>query len=76
MQRGTKAPEAAGRIHSDMEKGFICAEVMKFEDYKENGSESAVKAAGKYLLKGRDYVMEDGDVVFFKFNRPNDGKKK
>ncbi|KAG0356398.1 Obg-like ATPase 1, partial [Gamsiella multidivaricata] len=65
---------AAGVIHSDFERGFIMAEVMKMEDLKELGSEAAVKAAGKYYSKGKDYVVEDGDVVYFKFNVTN--KKK
>jgi obg-like ATPase 1 len=68
IQKGTKAPQAAGRIHTDFEKGFIMAEVMKFDDFKAEGSEAAVKAAGKYKQKGRDYVVEDGDIIFFKFN--------
>lgn len=65
---GTKAPQAAGRIHTDFEKGFIMAEVMKFDDYKEHGSEAAVKAAGKYRQQGKNYVVEDGDIILFKFN--------
>lgn len=68
IQKGTKAPQAAGRIHTDFEKGFIMAEVMKFVDFKEAGSESACKAAGKYNPRGRDYVVHDGDIIFFKFN--------
>ncbi|KAK3582652.1 hypothetical protein CHS0354_001700 [Potamilus streckersoni] len=68
IQVGTKAPQAAGRIHSDMEKGFIMAEVMSFDDFKEYGSENACKAAGKYKQKGKEYVVEDGDIVFVKFN--------
>ncbi|KAG8196393.1 hypothetical protein JTE90_009030 [Oedothorax gibbosus] len=68
IQKGTKAPQAAGRIHTDFEKGFIMAEVMKFDDFKEEGSEAALKAAGKYRQQGRNYVVEDGDIVFFKFN--------
>lgn len=68
IQLNTKAPEAAGKIHSDMEKGFIMAEVMSFEDYKECGSETEVKAKGKYKQKGRDYTVLDGDIIFFKFN--------
>jgi len=68
IQVGTKAPQAAGRIHTDFEKGFIMAEVMKFEDFKEQGSESAVKAAGKYRQQGKAYVVEDGDIILFKFN--------
>lgn len=68
IQKGTKAPGAAGKIHSDFEKGFIMAEVMKFDDFKELGSEAAVKAAGKYKQNGKEYVVEDGDIIFFKFN--------
>ncbi|RWS11817.1 GTP-binding protein-like protein, partial [Dinothrombium tinctorium] len=68
IQKGTKAPQAAGKIHTDFEKGFIMAEVMKFDDFKEEGSESAVKAAGKYRQQGRNYVVEDGDIILFKFN--------
>merc|ERR1712112_753927 len=68
IQKGTKAPQAAGRIHTDFEKGFIMAEVMKFEEYKEHGSESAVKAAGGYRQQGKNYVVMDGDIIFFKFN--------
>jgi obg-like ATPase 1 len=68
IPRHTKAPQAAGKIHTDFEKGFIMAEVMKFSDFKEEGSENAVKAAGKYKQKGRDYVVEDGDIIHFKFN--------
>ncbi|XP_034990988.1 obg-like ATPase 1 isoform X1 [Zootoca vivipara] len=76
IRKGTKAPQAAGKIHTDFEKGFIMAEVMKFEDFKEGGSESAVKAAGKYRQQGRNYIVEDGDVIFFKFNTPQQPKKK
>lgn len=66
--KGTKAPQAAGRIHTDFEKGFIMADVMKFDDFKEAGSENAVKAAGKYRQQGKTYVVEDGDIIHFKFN--------
>jgi len=66
--KNTKAPQAAGRIHGDFEKGFIMAEVMKFEDFKAEGSEQAAKAAGKYRQQGKTYVVEDGDIIFFKFN--------
>lgn len=68
IQVGTKAPQAAGRIHTDFEKGFIMAEVMKFDDFKEHGSEAAVKAAGKYRQQGKAYTVEDGDIILFKFN--------
>jgi len=68
IQKGTKAPQAAGRIHTDFEKGFIMAETMKFADFKEAGSESACKANGKYRQQGKNYTVEDGDIIFFKFN--------
>lgn len=68
VQKGTKAPQAAGRIHTDMEKGFIMAETMAYADFKEAGSEAACKAAGKYKQKGREYVVEDGDILYIKFN--------
>ena len=67
-RKGTKAPQAAGIIHSDFERGFIRAEVMSFEDLDQLGSEAAVKEAGKLRLEGKDYVMQDGDVVEFRFN--------
>jgi len=76
IRQGTLAPQAAGVVHSDMEKGFICAEVMKYDDFKELGSENALKAAGKYKQKGRDYVVADGDILLFKFNAPTAAKKK
>ncbi|MHA8110612.1 redox-regulated ATPase YchF [Lactobacillaceae bacterium Melli_B4] len=65
---GTKAPQAAGIIHSDFERGFIRAEVMSFDDLDELGSESAVKEAGKLRVEGKEYVMQDGDIVNFRFN--------
>lgn len=65
---GAKAPEAAGVIHTDFEKGFIKAEVIAYEDYDELGSEAAAKAAGKLRIEGKDYVLADGDVVHFRFN--------
>merc|ERR1712051_1069259 len=68
IQKGAKAPQAAGRIHTDFEKGFIMAEVMKFAAFKEHGSEAAVKAAGGYRQQGKNYIVEDGDIIFFKFN--------
>lgn len=68
IQKNTKAPQAAGRIHTDFEKGFIMADVMKFSDFKELGTENAVKAAGKYRQQGKTYVVEDGDIIHFKFN--------
>ncbi|CAG7901509.1 unnamed protein product [Brassica rapa] len=68
IRRQSKAPQAAGAIHTDFERGFICAEVMKFEDLKELGNETAVKGAGKYRQEGKTYVVQDGDIIFFKFN--------
>ena len=68
IKQGATAPEAAGAIHSDFERGFIAAEVMKFDDLAELGSEQAVKAAGKLRTEGKTYVMQEGDVVEFRFN--------
>jgi len=68
ITEGTKAPQAAGKIHTDFERGFIRAEVFGVEDILEHGSEQAVKAAGKMRLEGKDYVVQDGDVVHFRFN--------
>jgi hypothetical protein len=69
VQQGTKAPQAAGVIHTDFMNGFICAEVMAYADFKEHGSESAVKAAGKYRQEGKNYTVVDGDIMFFKVCR-------
>ena len=66
--RGTKAPQAAGIIHTDFEKGFIRAEVIKYDDYVSLGSESAVKEAGKLGVEGKEYVVQDGDIMHFRFN--------
>jgi GTP-binding protein YchF len=68
IDRGTKAPQAAGKIHSDFERGFIRAEVMKCDDLFELGSEQAVKAAGKLGIEGKEYVVQDGDIIHFRFN--------
>lgn len=68
FKKGMKAPECAGIIHSDFQRGFIKAEVMSFEDLKEYGSELKVKEAGKMRLEGKDYLMQDGDIVYFRFN--------
>lgn len=68
IQKGMKAPQAAGVIHSDFEKGFIRAEVYHCEDLFTLRSEQAVKDAGKYRLEGKDYEVKDGDVMFFRFN--------
>ena len=66
--KGWKAPQCAGVIHTDFEKGFIRAEVIKYEDYLKYGSEAAVKEAGKMSVEGKDYVVEDGDIMHFRFN--------
>jgi len=77
IRRGTKAPAAAGVIHSDFEKNFVCGEIMRYEDLRELGSEAAVRAAGKYLTKGKEYEVQvtsppgpadfswNGDVLFY-----------
>lgn len=68
VREGARAPEAAGVIHSDFERGFIKAEVIGYADYDELGSEAAVKAAGKLRVEGKEYVVRDGDVMHFRFN--------
>ena len=68
IKKGATAPEAAGTIHTDFERGFIAAEVMKYDDLIELGSEQNVKAAGKLATVGKTYIMEEGDIVEFKFN--------
>ncbi|MBQ8721606.1 MAG: redox-regulated ATPase YchF [Paludibacteraceae bacterium] len=65
---GWKAPQCAGVIHTDFEKGFIRAEVIKYEDYLTYGSEAAVKEAGKMGVEGKDYIVQDGDIMHFRFN--------
>ncbi len=68
VEKGTHAPEAAGKVHTDFQKGFIRAEVMKFTDLDRFGSEAAVKEKGLMFIEGKEYVVEDGDVMFFRFN--------
>lgn len=68
IKRGSSAPEAAGAIHSDIQRGFIRAEVIKYGDLIELGSEDAVKKAGKLHVMGKDYIVEDGDIINFRFN--------
>lgn len=68
IKKGTKAPQAAGKIHSDFERGFIRAEVIAFEDLKECGSMAAAKAKGLVRSEGKEYIMKDGDIVNFLFN--------
>ena len=68
IKKGSTAPQAAGVIHSDFEKGFIRAEVISYEDYVKFGSEQAVKDAGKLRVEGKEYIVKDGDVMHFRFN--------
>ena len=68
FHKGWKAPQCAGVIHTDFEKGFIRAEVIKYEDYIAYGSETAVKEAGKMNVEGKEYVVQDGDIMHFRFN--------
>jgi hypothetical protein len=68
FHKGTKAPQAAGIIHTDFEKGFIRAEVIKYEDYVTLGSENACREAGKLAIEGKEYVVKDGDIMHFRFN--------
>lgn len=68
FHKGMRAPQAAGVIHSDFERGFIRAEVMKYDDLLKHRSESAVKEAGKLHVEGKEYVVEDGDIMHFRFN--------
>lgn len=68
IRKGTKAPQAGGKIHSDIERGFIRAETIAFKDLQTYGSMSAAKDAGKVRLEGKEYVIEDGDVILFRFN--------
>jgi ribosome-binding ATPase YchF (GTP1/OBG family) len=68
IKKGFTAPQAAGVIHTDFEKGFIRAEVIKYADFESFGSEAAVKEAGKLKVEGKEYVVQDGDVMHFRFN--------
>lgn len=68
IKKGTKAPQAAGKIHSDFERGFIRAEVISFDELMENGSMAAAKEKGLVRSEGKEYVMQDGDIVLFRFN--------
>ena len=68
IENGFTAPQAAGVIHTDFEKGFIRAEVIKYEDFIQYGSEAAVKEAGKLGVEGKSYVVQDGDIMHFRFN--------
>ncbi len=68
IHKGMTAPQAAGVIHSDLERGFIRAEVIRYEDYIRYGTEHACKEAGKLALEGKNYVVGDGDVLHIRFN--------
>jgi ribosome-binding ATPase YchF (GTP1/OBG family) len=68
VRSGAGAPEAAGEIHSDFERGFIAAETISFSDYVTLGGEQAAKDAGKMRQEGRNYIVKDGDVMLFRFN--------
>lgn len=68
IRKGTKAPEAAGVIHTDFQRGFIRAEVIKYDDYTTLGSESACRDAGKIGIQGKEYIVQDGDIMHFRFN--------
>ena len=68
IKEGTKAPQAAGKIHTDFERGFICAEVVAYEDLMRCGSMKDAKEAGLVGLQGKEYIVKDGDVITFRFN--------
>ena len=68
IHRGARAPEAAGKVHSDMERGFIRAETVAYDDYVGHAGELGARAAGKLRSEGKDYVVQDGDVMLFRFN--------
>ena len=68
IKKGTKAPEAAGKIHSDMERGFIKADIVSYDDLIKAGSEVKAKEQGLIRMEGKEYVMQNGDIVEFKFN--------
>ena len=68
FRKGMKAPQTAGIIHSDCERGFIRAEVIKYDDYVTLGSEAKCREAGKIAIEGKDYVVQDGDIMHFRFN--------
>ena len=68
IKKGTKAPQAAGKIHSDFERGFIKADVISYDDLIANGTMAAAREKGLVRSEGKEYIMQDGDVVLFKFN--------
>ena len=68
IKKGTKAPQAAGKIHSDIERGFIRAEIVSYDDLMREGSMTAAKEKGLVRSEGKEYIMQDGDIVLFRFN--------
>ena len=68
IKKGTKAPQAAGKIHSDIERGFIRAEIVSYDDLIKEGNIANVKEKGLMRLEGKEYIMQDGDIVLFRFN--------
>ena len=68
MKRNSKAPKAAGVIHTDFERGFIKAEVIAYDDYIKYEGEQGSKSQGKLRLEGKDYIVKEGDVIYFRFN--------
>jgi len=68
IEKGSKAPQAAGKIHSDIERGFIRAEIVSYDDYARLRSMEAIRSAGLFRSEGKEYVMREGDVVNFRFN--------
>jgi len=76
VKKGTKAPQAAGVIHTDFERGFISADIMKYEDFDQLGGEHNVKKEGKVRSEGKAYEVVDGDIIHFKFNVSDPTKKK
>ena len=68
IKKGTKAPEAAGKIHSDIQRGFIRAEIVSYDDLIREGSMNAAKEKGLVRSEGKDYIMQEGDIVLFRFN--------
>ena len=75
IRDGCKAPQAAGVIHTDFERGFICAEIMKFDDLDRLGNQQSVKDEGLYRQQGKEYLVLDGDIIYFKFNVTAQKKK-
>ena len=68
LEKGKTALKAAGAIHSDIERGFIRAEIVSYDDFKEAGSMPAAQKTGKVRLEGKDYIIQDGDIILFRFN--------